>query len=243
MTEISDCCLLVFVKYPQKGKVKLRLSAALDENIVQELYRCFVHDTLATAQKINAQLRICFLPADKKDKFQRWLGHHYSFLPQKGSDLGARMKQCFTDALKEGFHRVVLIGSDSPDLPAIILQRAFSELQTHEMVLGPSSDGGYYLIGFQDISFEPTVFDDIDWSTASVFAQTLQKVHDAKKNYILLPRWSDVDTLTDLKHLIKRNENTSFKSSQTITYLQQNKILTEDDDANRGKKKNRNTLA
>lgn len=236
MTDTQDCCLLVFVKYPQKGKVKQRLSAELDDDIVQELYRCFVHDTLVTSQKLKAHLRICFLPADLKEKFQQWLGQQYSFLPQMGSDLGGRMKQCLTDVLREGFQRVVLIGSDSPDVPVTLLENAFKELQTHDIVLGPSLDGGYYLIGFQGTSFEPSVFDGIQWGSASVLAQTLQKLHGTKKKYILLPQWSDVDTLDDLKHLIKRNKNTSFKSSQTITYLQQKKILTEDDDAIRSKK-------
>ncbi len=236
MSDSHDCCLLVFVKYPQKGKVKLRLSADLDKTIVQELYRCFVHDTLVTAQKINAQLRICFFPADEKEKFQEWLGNNLVFVPQKGSDLGERMKQCSSDACGEGFRRVVLIGSDSPDLPVIYLEHAFQELQTHDIVLGPASDGGYYLIGFQRSSFEPSVFDDVEWGTAFVLTQTLQKIQHTKKNVILLPQWRDVDTFYDLKQLIKRNKNTSFKSSQTITYLQQKKILTEDDDAARPKK-------
>lgn len=236
MSDTHDCCLLVFVKYPQKGKVKLRLSADLDETIVQELYRCFVHDTLVTAQKIKAQLRICFLPAHEKEKFKEWLGQNLVFVPQKGTDLGERMKQSLTEACWEGFQRVVLIGSDSPDLPVTFLEHAFQELQNHDIVLGPSSDGGYYLIGFQGSSFEPLVFDDVQWGTGSVLTKTLQNIHDTKKDYILLPQWSDIDTLDDLKQLIKRNKNTSFKSSQTITYLQQKKILTEDDDAIRQKK-------
>lgn len=236
MNDTYDCCLLVFVKYPRKGTVKLRLSVDLDEDIVKELYRCFVHDTLVTAQKIKVQLRICFFPPHEKEKFQEWLSHSLVFIPQKGSDLGERMKQCFTETFLEGFQRVVLIGSDSPDLPVTLLEQAFQELHTHDLVLGPSSDGGYYLIGFQATSFEPSVFEDVQWGTASVLAQTLQKIHDTKKDYRLLPQWSDVDTLDDLNHLLKRNRNTSFTSSQTITYLQQKKILTEDNDAIRPKK-------
>ncbi len=236
MSDVHDCCLLVFVKYPQKGKVKLRLSADLDETIVQELYRCFVHDTLVAVQKIDVQLRICFLPADEKEKFQEWLGHNLVFVPQKGPNLGERMKQCLTDVCQEGFQRVVLIGSDSPDLPVTYLENAFQELHAHDVVLGPAFDGGYYLIGFQRSSFLPSVFDDVDWGTGSVLTQTLQKIQDTNKNVFLLPQWRDVDTLDDLKQLIKRNKNTSFKSSQTITYLQQKKILTEDDDAARPEK-------
>lgn len=232
----QDIGILLFVKYPDKGKVKLRLSADLNEQIVQDLYQRFVQDTVTTVEKIDAQLLICFLPVDAQKKFKTWLGSRFIFVPQHGADLGERMKNCFTYAFTKGFRRAILIGSDSPDLPLKFLQKAFTDLETHDMVLGPSSDGGYYLIGFQDSCFEPSLFDDIPWGTASVLAETLQKIHRTKHHLSLLPVWSDVDTLTDLKNLIERNRDTSFKTSQTITYLQQNKILTEDDYATKPKK-------
>ena len=84
MTENQDTCLLLFVKYPEKGKVKLRLSADLNEEIVQEIYRYFVQDTLTTVKKIDSQLFICFLPFDAQKKFMKWLGSTLLFLPQNG---------------------------------------------------------------------------------------------------------------------------------------------------------------
>jgi len=231
MTQNTDSCILLFVKYPQKGKVKLRLSADLSEEIVQELYRCFVHDTLTTVQMVDAQLFVCFSPADAQDKFQTWLGQNRQFVPQEGPDLGERMKNSFLSAFKKGFRRAIVIGSDSPDLPARFLKDAFAKLHTYEIVLGPSTDGGYYLIGFRDTSFEPSVFDDIQWGTASVLAETLKEIEQTRHRLGLLPVWSDVDTIADLKTLIKRNRRTSFQSSQTIKYLQDNKILVEENDA------------
>jgi rSAM/selenodomain-associated transferase 1 len=236
VTKNQDTCILLFVKYPEKGQVKLRLSADLNEEIVQELYRCFVQDTLATIKIIDAQLFICFLPIDAQKNFHEWLGSTFSFLPQEGVDLGERMKNCFSEVFTKGFRRAILIGSDSPDLPGTFLHNAFTELQTHDVVLGPSTDGGYYLIGFRDTTFEPLVFDGIHWSSSSVFEETLKKIHYKKHRLSLLPVWSDVDTITDLKNLIKRNRNTSFKSSQTITYIRQNKIQVEDDDVIKPKK-------
>jgi rSAM/selenodomain-associated transferase 1 len=226
------------MKYPEKGRIKLRLSADINEETVQELYRCFVQDTIATVKKINTQIFICFFPVDVQEKFHEWLGSQFLYLPQEGGDLGERMKHCFSEVFAKRFRRVILIGSDSPDLPASFLHTAFAELRTHEVVLGPSSDGGYYLIGFQHTAFDPSVFDQISWSSPSVLQETLKKIHHKKYSLSLLPVWSDVDTITDLRKLLNRNRNTAFKSSQTITYILRNKILSEDDDATKPKKKN-----
>ena len=229
-------CLLLFVKYPEKGQVKLRLSVDLDEELVQNLYRCFVQDTLATVNKITAQVFVCFLPVDAESKFREWLGTSHPFLPQEGTDLGERMKNCFSYAFSQGFRRAVLMGSDSPDLPVTFLHNAFAELRTHEIVIGPSSDGGYYLIGFQDTTFDPSAFEGISWSSPTVFWETLKKIKQKHSRISLLPAWSDVDTLADLKSLWKRNKNTAFKSSKTITFLRQNKILAAVDDDAKPKK-------
>jgi hypothetical protein len=226
----QDTCILYFVKYPQKGEVKQRLAADIDEDIVVELYRNFVLDTLSTLKKLDVQLRICFSPLNAQKKFREWLGSSYRYVPQEGNDLGERMKNSFSHAFVEGFRRVILIGSDSPDLPGDFLRNAIVELQTHDIVLGPSSDGGYYLIGFRDHTFLPSVFDGISWSSSTVFQETKEKIKNAGRSLSLLPAWSDVDTISDLKNLVRRNHNTAFKSAHTISYLRRNKIMAEEDD-------------
>jgi rSAM/selenodomain-associated transferase 1 len=223
----QDSCILCFVKYPEKGQVKHRLAVDLDEDIVVELYRNFVLDVLFMVKKLDTSRQICFSPPDAKQKFQKWLGSSFIYVPQQGDNLGERMKNSFSNAFEEGFRRVVLIGSDSPDLPVDFLRNAFVELQTHDMVLGPSVDGGYYLIGFRDTTFLPFVFDDISWSNPTVLQETITKVKNTGHSLSLLPIWSDVDTIADLKNLISRSKNTAFKSSHTITYLQQYTILME----------------
>jgi rSAM/selenodomain-associated transferase 1 len=222
-----DTCILLFVKYPEKGKVKRRLATDINKEIIQQLYRCFVDDTLATIKKIDTDLFICFFPADAEKKFHEWLGSTFSYLPQKGTNLGERMKNCFSEAFTKGFRKVVLIGSDSPDLPGAFLQSAFTELQTHDVVLGPSSDGGFYLIGFKNTTFPPSVFEEIQWSTPMVFQQTMAKIKGTNQSLSILPIWSDIDTITDLKNLVSRSKNTAFISSQTITFLQQHTISLE----------------
>ncbi|HWR28068.1 MAG TPA: TIGR04282 family arsenosugar biosynthesis glycosyltransferase [Candidatus Thermoplasmatota archaeon] len=227
MTKDQDTCILLFVKYPEKGKVKLRLSRGLNEEIVQELYRCFVQDTLTTIKKIDAPFFICFHPPEAQSKFQSWLGSTLRFLPQQGEDLGERMKNSFTDVLTKGFQKVILMGSDSPDLPEDYIKQAFTTLQTKDAVLGPTVDGGYYLIGFKTTTFTPNVFEEIHWSSPLVFQETMMKLKQAQRSVGLLPVWSDIDTPSDLHNLVRRTRNTSFKSSNTMTYIHQHQIQVE----------------
>jgi rSAM/selenodomain-associated transferase 1 len=223
-----DCCVLLFVKYPEKEQVKHRLAVGLTEDIAVELYRNFVLDTLSMLDELSLPFFICFYPPLDQKKFFNWLGTQYQFLPQEGTGLGERMRSCFERVFSLGFHRAVLIGSDSPDLPGEYLRDAFTVLQTQEVVLGPAVDGGYYLIGFRNTTFTPSVFEAIHWSTPSVLAETIEKIKKANCTVRLLPSWSDVDTINDLRNLVIRSKNTAFKSSRTITYLHQHDINVED---------------
>lgn len=220
-------CLLFFVKFPEKGKVKLRLSKDLNEEIVQELYQCFILDTLIMIEKMGIPFFICCSPPNKKNEFQSWLGSTHQYLTQKGKDLGERMKNSFKEVFPKGFQKAVLIGSDSPDLPEEYIKQAFTTLETRDVVLGPTFDGGYYLIGFKATTFTPKVFEDISWSSPLVFQQTVTKIQHAKRSLGLLPTWSDVDTISDLRILADRSTDTSFKSSKTMTYLRHHQIRLE----------------
>jgi rSAM/selenodomain-associated transferase 1 len=223
-----DCCVLLLVKFPEKGKAKQRLTVGLSDDIAVELYRNFVLDTLSMLEDVAFPFYICFYPPADQKKFFTWLGTQHLFLPQEGGDIGERMRSCFQRAFALGFHRVVLIGSDSPDLPQGYLKGAFMGLQIKEVVLGPAVDGGYYLIGFRDTSFTGSVFEDIHWSTSSVFSETMMKLRKMNRTVYLLPPWSDVDTVADLKNLVIRSDDTAFKSSRTITYMQQHHIMEDD---------------
>lgn len=227
--ENHDCCVLLLMKFPEREKVKRRLAVGLTEDIAIELYRNFVLDTLSMLEELPFAFYICFYPAEAQKKFFDWLGTQYQFLPQEGNDLGERMRSCFKRAFALGFHRVVLIGSDSPDLPSEYLKESFIGLQTQDAVLGPAVDGGYYLIGFRDTTFTTSAFEMIHWSTPSVFAETMVKIKKANRTVHLLPSWSDVDTVNDLRNLVTRAKNTSFKSSRTITYIRQHHIFMEDE--------------
>lgn len=219
MSGVIENCVLFFVKYPAVGRVKTRLAKQLGRKTASDLYKNFVNDILAMLNNLNVSLKIFFAPPDTKKQIQQWLGEKYSYAPQIGQGLGQRMKNAFLQAFSEGFKSVIIIGSDSPDLPADFINRALSVLNTHDVVIGPSSDGGYYLIGFVRDAFLPEVFEEISWGSDSVFEQTINILKQHKQKLYLLPQWYDVDTSEDLKSLLLRNKNTAFTKSATISHL------------------------
>lgn len=221
MNSLNDSCVLFFIKYPIKGQVKTRLSAELGTDIVVELYGQFILDTLSTLQQLNVPFRICYHPDSAKEKLIEWLGGQYSYMAQSGANLGQRMKNAFAKTFNDDFSRAVIIGSDIPDLPADFLIQALHALESNDAVIGRCTDGGYYLIGFSQARFLPEAFDDILWSTNSVFKQTLDVLNRHLYRVYILPQWYDVDTLADLNGLLARNRNTNFNRSKTFAFLLQ----------------------
>ena len=214
-------CILLFVKYPEWGMVKSRLLKDLTEDVVLSLYKNFVLDLLDTLKKGRYRFEICFYPPESKEKMLNWLGKDYVYMPQKGKDLGERMSHAFTEGFSEGFSKVVLIGSDIPDLTYELIDKAF-EFDANDAVIGPSFDGGYYLIGFKNNSFLPDIFEGIQWSTGTVFKKTMEILN--RKNYRvhILPKWQDIDMLDDVRVLFERNKNTGFADSRTMHFLSAN---------------------
>ena len=128
------------------------------------------------------------------------------------------MENAFTDSFSHGFGRVVLIGSDIPDLSAAVMEEAFLSLEENDAVIGPASDGGYYLIGFKASTFSAEIFRNIAWGTDSVFRATMEMFHDQGLRVHVLPEWDDIDTLDDLEALFMRNRDTGFRESSTMSF-------------------------
>jgi rSAM/selenodomain-associated transferase 1 len=217
--ETAKRCVLLFVKPPIAGEVKTRLGTEIGEEQAAELYKCFVLDLLSQLKQLGVAFRICYSPVENSEQISQWLGAEHEFIPQQGLNLGERMENAFLDAFDNNFNQAVIIGSDSPDLPEDFLELSFSALETHDVVIGPASDGGYYLIGFTQAAFLPETFEAIRWSSDSVFEQTVNILKQHKRDMYLLPQWYDVDTLGDLKSLLERNKNTTFRQSRTFSYL------------------------
>jgi len=219
MDNRSTNCILLFVKSPVAGKVKTRLAVEIGAETALELYKCFVEDLVSMIENVDSGFQLCFHPPDAMPQVKQWLGDQHSYMPQKGRDLGEKMKNALALTLDEGFTKVVTIGSDIPDLPEEFLRQAFARLDSFDAVIGPSSDGGYYLIGFSSNSFLAEAFDDVAWSTSDVFSQTLEKLKSHGLTVHLLPQWHDVDTQADLDDLVARIGNGHFSSSKTFDLI------------------------
>jgi len=194
--------LIVFAKAPIPGEVKTRLCPPLDPDEAASLHGTLVLDAVERAKGLaGASLYVAGAP-DLAHPFFKVLEGRYGakLLPQRGPDLGARMKWAMQDAFEQGAEDVLLTGTDLPTLPRAHLMESLTLIKKHDVVLGPTADGGYYLIGLHRMV--PALFEGIAWSTASVFADTKEKTEDAGLSLGLLPECRDLDTLEDLKVFI-----------------------------------------
>jgi uncharacterized protein len=191
-------CVLLFVRAPEKGMVKTRLARVLGEEAALEHYKDFVEKEMETLSEGNFDTAVCYCPPESKAVVEKWLGVDRKLIPQSGKDLGERMADAFSNAFSMGYRKVLLIGSDLPDLPLAIICEAFEELDRADAVVGPALDGGYYLIGFCRGSYSKNAFRDIPWGESSVFGKTLLRFGEESLRYHELPPWRDIDDYGDL---------------------------------------------
>ena len=195
-------CLVVAAKQPERGKVKTRIGSALGDAQAAEVYGCALLDTLSLVLSISDVTHaLSYAPAtDDARCYFADIAPTFLLMPQRGATLGERLNHTLTRLLTR-LSPIVVIGSDSPDLPAAFITRAFNLLRDGtDVVLGPASDGGYYLIGMK--SMQPTLFERIDWSTEAVAQQTRERAEEAELNLVELPQWHDLDTVADLQLLV-----------------------------------------
>jgi uncharacterized protein len=190
----SERLLIAFVKAPRVGRVKTRLAQEIGADRACEAYQKLVRAVIGKLEPLpNVQLR--YSPDDAQSETQHWCKPSWTAAAQGAGDLGERLARAFSDALKNGVSRVVIIGSDCPWLGAADIQEAWSELETHDVVLGPARDGGYWLIGLREPL--PELFAGIAWSTPDVLKQTLERARTRELRVRMLRELRDVDTLED----------------------------------------------
>jgi rSAM/selenodomain-associated transferase 1 len=212
-------CIILFVKYPEKGMVKTRLSAGLGDETTQNLYKCFVSDSIGTLEKKRYIFKIAFYPPGSDEKIISWLGTEHSYITQLGRDIGERMENAFKETFLEGFKEVLVIGTDIPALTPSLIDKALKALKNSDAVIGPCYDGGYYLIGFRKEMFLSDIFKGIQWSTEGVFKDTMGVFKKKGYKVYVLPKLRDIDRIEDLRDFYKESKKMRCKYSKTLFYL------------------------
>lgn len=199
------CALAVMTKAPLAGKVKTRLTPPLTPAEAANLNICFLRDTAAAISTATTQALArgigVFTPLGAESAYQHILPDTFELVPQRGEQFGERLSLAIEDLLRLGFESVCLINSDSPTIPAECFSEAVQILRRSDnmIVLGPSDDGGYYLIGLKKL--HRALFENIDWSTERVLSQTMERATQLDLKIHLLPAWYDVDDRTSLARL------------------------------------------
>lgn len=187
--------LIIFVKNPVLGKVKTRLAATIDDQEALRVYEALLAHTQEEVNRLKDTTVFVFY----SDQFENdnW-NRTYFKMNQEGIDLGERMNHAFDTILTRKYAKTIIIGSDCYDLNAEIIQDGFDALNDYDSVVGPSEDGGYYLLGLKEST--PSIFKNITWSTDTVLKETETKLQALNKTYTLLPTLNDIDTEEDLKN-------------------------------------------
>jgi rSAM/selenodomain-associated transferase 1 len=190
----ADLVLGVFAKWPVPGAAKTRLAAG-DPAWGARVARAFLLDTLGRLAAVEARRVVALTPTEKEADFAAAAAGRFSLVPQAEGDLGRRLSAFVDGQLAAGARAVVAVGTDSPTLPVEYVERAFTELESADIVLGPASDGGYYLVGCGPVV--PPIFEGIAWGGDRVLAETVVALADPRWRLALLPPWYDVDTPAD----------------------------------------------
>jgi uncharacterized protein len=196
--------LIIFTRYPTPGTVKTRLIPAVGAVAAANLHRQMTENTLRQARILAARLPISIevhFDGDRSQPMADWLGVDLVYQSQGAGDLGVRMARSISKTFPAGAERVVLIGTDCPELTADILDRAFELLQSRDLVLGAAQDGGYYLIGMRQP--QPELFVDIDWSTDRVCQQTIDIANRRNLSIGFVSTLADIDRPEDIPRLTK----------------------------------------
>jgi rSAM/selenodomain-associated transferase 1 len=192
--------LCLFIKAPIQGYVKTRLQPYLNPEDSRFLYCAMVEDMVARFKNnLLYDLVIFYWPHNQFSIIQNWLGMSFKYVSQNGNDLGLKMYNAICWSVENGYKKTILIGSDIPTLNLATIEKGFLKLKDHDVVIGPSNDGGYYLMGLKEPV--PVLFHDIHWSTDIVLKETVDKINLVNLNAYFLPRELDIDRIQDVINL------------------------------------------
>jgi rSAM/selenodomain-associated transferase 1 len=193
------CAIVIMAKAPIPGLVKTRMTPWLDPMVVSSLYHNFLLDKIEQVKNIGVQAFIAYTPETGLAFFRSIIPPGFDLINQVGADLGERLADISKSLFGQGFEKVLILDSDTPNLPVEYIQKGLDQLDKSDVILGPCEDGGYYLIGLREC--QPLLFQDIPWSTSRVTEFTVKKAQSRDLSVFLLEKWYDIDTIDDLLHL------------------------------------------
>jgi len=195
--------LILFLKEPKSGKVKTRLGTIIGMDKSMSIYKEFLKLLSDKVIKSSWKTLVYYSASENPVFLRKTFGESSEYRPQTGSGMGDKMLGAFSACFNEGAGKVCIIGGDSPDIPSEFLSESFLLLDSHDIVLGPTLDGGYYLLGMNFCHRE--LFSNINWSTSSVYQETLEIIKNKGLTHVNLPPWQDVDTFEDFKIFKKKH--------------------------------------
>ncbi|OBX26839.1 glycosyltransferase [Gelidibacter algens] len=189
----SKKALIIFTRNPELGKCKTRLAATIGDENALEVYKFLLNHTAHISKDIKADRYVFYSENIKKEDL--WESGVFRKKLQIGPDLGARMQNAFSELLEMGYEKVIIIGSDLLDLNSELVNDAFSQLDSNDVVIGPALDGGYYLLGMKNL--HPNIFENKTWGTETVLKDTKNDLQNSKLH--LLKELNDIDTFEDMQ--------------------------------------------
>lgn len=187
--------LLIFTRNPELGKCKTRLAAAIGNQPALDIYKFLLQHTVTITKNLNVAKEVHYSVKVRENDF--WNSEIYTKEQQHGNDLGQRMEYAFAKGFAKGYQNIIIIGSDMYDLNQEDIENAFKALESHEYVIGPAEDGGYYLFGMKSLNSQ--VFKDKIWGTETVLKDTLKNIENKKLK--LLEERNDIDYYEDIKDI------------------------------------------
>lgn len=213
----GDCTLVIMAKAPKPGRVKTRLAPSLPVEAIAAFYRCLLEDTMALAHSLSSVEVVMMCPASDVDELARLAGGGVRVVAQTGEGLAAGLTSVFEHFAVDGQKRVIAFNSDSPHLPASALERAFEALAACDVVVGPTHDGGYYLVGAK--ASHPGLFNGDRMGTSNALDTLLERIRTLGLSVLQTDPFYDIDVASDLVRLEEELERSPQKAPRTAAWL------------------------
>ena len=175
-----------------------------------EIYKLLAENIFHEAEKLDCKTLIFYVDSTNEQKVKNWVNKDFLYLPQNGKDLGEKMLNAFEQVKSKGFEKILIIGSDVPDISKDLITNSLNELNKTDVVISPSDDGGYSLLGLKEVN--PFLFQNIEWSTQKVLNQTIDAIKQNKLSLTKLKTLNDIDTKEELIKWISKTKNMSLKT-------------------------------